>query len=171
MKRKRRSSTSPILLEKVVAEMDLPNDEWTAYLNRRTGELVTVTDEEARVVEDGEEMSDAPDWQKDNLPKVREVLASKDYLPLPGRFEIHEYQIMQRFCGEIEDPKLRVRLLDAISGRGAFRMFRSVLNEHDMAESWYKYRQRALEDIAAEWLDGHGIAYTRGQESRDENGA
>ena len=169
MKRKKRFSVLPVALEKVVAEMDLPNDEWTAFLNRRTGELVTVTDEEARAVEDGEEMSDAPDWERDNLPQVREVLASKDYLPLPGRFEIHEYQIMQRFCGEVEDPELRAKLLDSISGRGAFRMFRSVLDEHGVTEIWYKYRQRALEDIAAEWLDAHGIAYTRGQESRNAN--
>ena len=47
-----------VSLRAVVAEMDLPNDEWTAYLNRRTGELVTVTDEEARAVE---EETDADD--------------------------------------------------------------------------------------------------------------
>jgi hypothetical protein len=32
-----------VSLHDVVAQMDLTNDTWTAYLNRRTGELVTVT--------------------------------------------------------------------------------------------------------------------------------
>ena len=40
-----------VSLRDVVTEMDLPNDAWTAYLNRRTGELVTVTDEDQRLVE------------------------------------------------------------------------------------------------------------------------
>jgi len=83
-----------VSLRAVAAEMDLPNDDWTAYINRRTGELVTVTDEEARAVEDEAGDDDLPDWQAEHLPKVREALASDDFLALPTRFDINEYRIM-----------------------------------------------------------------------------
>jgi hypothetical protein len=56
-------STLTVSLRAVVPEMDLPNDDWTAYINRRTGELVTVTDEEARAVEDDAGDDDLPNWQ------------------------------------------------------------------------------------------------------------
>jgi hypothetical protein len=41
----------PILvnLQDVVAEMDALSDEHTAYINRKTGELITITDEEAQL--------------------------------------------------------------------------------------------------------------------------
>ena len=37
----------PVKLKDVVNEMDVLGDEWTAYLNRKTGELFTITEEEA----------------------------------------------------------------------------------------------------------------------------
>ena len=34
-----------VLLQDVVEAMELPNDAWASYLNPKTGEIVTVTDE------------------------------------------------------------------------------------------------------------------------------
>src|SRR5437867_3355699 len=110
-----------VSLHDVVVEMDLLNDEWTAYLNRRTGELVTVTDDDARLAVEDEEAADLPDWQQERLPKVREVLGSDDFLVLPDKDEINEYGIMEDFCLGLEDPALRDALLGAIRGSGAFR--------------------------------------------------
>lgn len=141
--------------------MDLANDAWTAYLNRRTGELVTVTDEDQRLVEAGEEPEGLPEWQRETLAKVREALESDDFLALPGKFEIHEYRIMERFSLGVEDVGVREALLQAIRGRGAFRRFKEVIHERGVAEAWYAYRQQALEDIAVDWLEANGVAYSR----------
>jgi hypothetical protein len=43
-----------VSLRDVVDAMDLPNNEWTSYLNPKTGEIVTVTDEDRHLVEDGD---------------------------------------------------------------------------------------------------------------------
>jgi hypothetical protein len=63
-----------------------------------TGEIVTVTDEDRHLVED-EDLDEAelPEWQRESLPKVREVLASGDFVSLPNKFEIHEWAIMEHF--------------------------------------------------------------------------
>ena len=50
-----------VSLQDVVAAMDLPNDEWTSYINPKTGEIVTVTDEDRHLIEDG-------DLDEDELP-------------------------------------------------------------------------------------------------------
>ena len=75
-----------VSLRDVIEQMDLISDEATAYINRKTGELITLTHEELALAEDPEEAEDAPQWQKELLPKAREVLASEDFIPLPGKF-------------------------------------------------------------------------------------
>jgi len=86
-------------------------------------------------------------------------LKSEDYIALPTKFDIHEYEIMKRFCLSIEDDMLRDDLLDAIQGSGAFRRFKNMIYRRGIQDAWYSYRRAALEEIAIEWLTEHGIAY------------
>lgn len=169
--RRGRQMAVVVSLRAVVEEMDVLNEEWTAYLNRRTGELITVTDEDLRAVESEDQPADLPEWQRELLPKIREVLESDEFLPLPSKDEIHEYSIVERFCEEVEDAGLREELLSAIRGRGAFRRFKDLAQERGVEEAWYLYRQRALEDIAAEWLEANGSTLTREEEPRLYEGA
>jgi hypothetical protein len=120
-----------------------------------------VTDEEASLVDDGGEVDDLPDWQAERLPKVREVLGSEDFLPLPSKFDVDEYHIMERFCRQVPDEKIRGDLLFAIRGQGAFGRFKTLVHHCGLVEQWYAFRDGALEDIAAEWLEANGIGYTR----------
>ena len=150
-----------VSLKAVAREMDVLNDEWTAYINRRTGELVTLNNEAVGAVEDGVDEDDLPDGQADELPKIREVLASEDFLPLPSKFDIDEYEIMEQFCRQVEDAGTREDLLSAIQGTGAFRRFRSRVQHWGLLDGWYAFRERSLEDIAASWLEENGIEYTR----------
>ena len=83
--------------------MDQWSDEATAYINRKTGELITLTHEELALAEDPEQAEDAPQWQKDLLPKAQEVLAFGDFIPMPSKFEIHEWSIMERFAQSLTD--------------------------------------------------------------------
>ena len=77
-----------------------------------------------------------------------EILETEHYLPLPDRFEIHEYQIMERFCLSVDDEDMRDDLCDAIRGRGAFRRFKDRMQVYGMAEEGYRYRDAALREIA-----------------------
>ena len=55
-----------VRLRDVIEALDLPNQDWRAYLNPDTGEIVTVTDEDRRLIEDGEE-ADLPAWQRESV--------------------------------------------------------------------------------------------------------
>ena len=150
-----------VSLSAVIEQMDLITDEATAYINRKTGELITLTDEEVALAEDPDEADEAPQWQKDLLPKAREVLASEDFLPLPGKFEIHEWSIMERFARSLTDAAVGDELDAALHGRGAFRRFKDAVHRLGIVDEWYRFRDAALEEIAVEFLDAHGIAYDR----------
>jgi hypothetical protein len=151
-----------VSLRDVIEQMDLMSDEATAYINRKTGELITLTHEELALAEDPEEAEEAPEWQKDLLPKAREVLAAEeDFLPLPGKFEIHEWSIMERFARSLTDTAASDELDAAIHGRGAFRRFKDAVQKLGIADEWYRFRDAALKEIAIEFLEAHGIAYHR----------
>jgi hypothetical protein len=149
-----------VSLQAVLGEMDVMGVEITAYINKKTGELFTVCDDEARVIEAGGEEEDfIPDWQKETLPKVKEVLETGDFIPLPDKFEIHEYAIMKKFCLSLEYNDRRDELLNAISGRGAFRNFKGAIHRRGVQDEWYRYRSDALKRIAADFLETEGIAF------------
>ena len=150
-----------VSLRDVIDEMEMMSDEATSYINRKTGELITLTHEELALAEDPDEAADAPEWQKDILPKAREVVASGDYLPLPGKFEIHEWSIMERFARSLTDAAVSDELQAAVHGRGAFRRFKDAVHRLGIADQWYRFRDAALEEIAVEFLETHGIAYRR----------
>ena len=150
----------PVSLRAVVDEMDILSDSMTSYINTKTGELFTVGEEEMNIVEQGtEDDKFIPEWQKEILPKVREVLESEDFIALPDKFEIHEYSIMERFCLSISDDTTQDELLHAIRGSGAFRRFRDEIYRMDIEDDWYRFRGQALKRISVDFLEGEGIEF------------
>ncbi|MEO6165835.1 MAG: UPF0158 family protein [Candidatus Binatia bacterium] len=150
-----------VSLRDVIDEMEMMSDEATSYINRKTGELITITNEMFSMVEDPDEAEDAPEWQKELLPKVQEVTASEDFIPLPSKFDIHEWSIMERFARSVADRDVRDELENALHGRGAFGRFKEALHRRGIADAWYRYRDAALEEIAIDFLEAHGIEFRR----------
>ena len=68
---------------------------------------------------------------------------------------------MDAFARSRDDPDLSDELLAAIHGRGAFRVFKDAVYRRGVQQEWYRFRDEAVADIAAAWLDERGIAYTR----------
>jgi hypothetical protein len=150
----------PVKLQDIVDEISFIPDEASSYLNTKTGEVITVTDEELRAAENEEPLEDFPEWQHDVIRIAADILETDDYLPLPTKFDIHEYNIMERFCLSVEDDDISDDLCHAIRGRGAFRRFKDRIHEHGIADAWYKYLDDALRVIAIEWCEENGIPYT-----------
>ena len=153
-------SARQVKLTDIIEGMDFQSDEQSAFLNLTTGEVVSVTDEELRAAENDEPLEDFPDWQHDAIRIAREIVETDHYLPLPDKFEINEYRIMERFCLSREDEDMRDDLCNAIRGRGAFRYFKDRIHAYGIVEEWYQYRDAALKEIARAWCEAHGIAYT-----------
>jgi len=152
--------TPQVSLKAVIDELDVPSEEHHAYLNKRTGELFTISDEEISIIENGDAIEGYPEWQREAIRKTKEVTDSPDFLELPSKFDIHEYAIIERFCSSREDSELRQSLLDCIRGSGAFRRFKEAIREHAIVDDWYQFRHAALRQIATEWLDANNIPYT-----------
>jgi hypothetical protein len=142
------------IVDAIESQMDQSN----AYLDPETGEIVLVTEDERVLVEEGASDENLPQWQREAMPKIREALESDRFLALPDRFEVHEWEIMQRFSQEQNDQARKV-LLGAIHGSGAFRHFRSAVERLGLLNVWYRYREEAIQQIARDWMDEHKLAY------------
>ena len=149
-----------VKLSDIVEGLDFQSEESFSYLNTTTAEVVSVTTEELRAAEEDAPLDDFPEWQHDAMRIARDIVETDHYLPLPDRFEMHEYSIMERFCLSVDDDDLRDDLCDAIRGRGAFRRFKDRVQAYGIAEAWYRYRDAALREIALAWCEAHGIPYT-----------
>jgi len=149
----------PVKLSEIVDEMSMSGDEISTFLNRVTGEIVTVTGEESRAAEDPEDWVLLPAWQQEVMPKVKEALESDDYVKLPGQYEIHEWSIMEQFADSLDDEGASDELLTALRGRGAFRYFKDTVHRLGIQEDWYRFRDEAFKEIARHWLRANDIPF------------
>ena len=133
-----------VKLNDIIEGMGFQSDEASSYLNKRTGEVVTITDEEFSAAEDNEPIEGFLNWQQENIKTAKEILETDDYLSLPSQFDIHEYEIMERFCLSMADDEIRDSMYGSIKGSGAFRRFKDNIHRYNLAEDWYKYREEAI---------------------------
>lgn len=155
----------PVDIKTIVEEMSMQNDEISAYLNRKTGDVVFLSDEDISLAQGGEEQVGfvAP-WQVEVIEQARQVITSDDYVVLPDLSDISEYDIMERYCHSIADHRVRADLIRCIEGRGAFRRFKDMIRETGYADDWYQYRDQALAlalgKIARAFLTANNIPYS-----------
>jgi len=146
-----------IRLKDVVDAIDQPDEERRAFLNIRTGRIVTFS----RDALDAVELGSAVRAREEALVReAGEALLSGDYRELPDQFDINDCSIMRRFCQTVENDELRRGLLRSIQGRGASMRIRSTVDAFGVVEAWSAFRNEALQAIAIDWLGNLGIAYS-----------
>ncbi len=153
----------PVSVQDIADELGFGSDEVSSYLNRKTGQIFSWNDNLGTLPEEeeeGEDLSSYPEWQREVIVLYREVCNSDDWLPLPCAFEVHEWDIMSRFCETVESDSKRESLRHAIHGRGAFRRFKDEAARLGLIETWYDYRNDALRAVAIEWLQENAIPYS-----------
>jgi hypothetical protein len=59
---------------------------------------------------------------------------------------------------EVDDAVAQIRLRDAITGRGAFRRFATILHDYpDVRIAWFAYRDSHAHARARQWLIDEGL--------------
>ena len=112
-----------VSIHEIVEALDFASDTMSSFVNTVSGQVRTVTHEELALAED-EEDPDAPAWQRQAIDEAKEIIDSDDWVELPDKVEIHEWQIMDQFAHALSDLDARAELRDSLRGRGAFRHFK-----------------------------------------------
>lgn len=147
-----------VKLSKILEALELP-EEMLAFLDPETGEVFWIPEDAWNKAEWVDlDLDDLSEWERNDVMKAIEVQDSDRYLSLPGQFEINEWRMMRDFVYTLGDPE-RSELLDAIHGRGAFRIFKSTANRLGLLDDWFKYRNDAYKQIAINWLEENELDY------------
>ena len=125
--------------------MEWRNDLTTAYLDKQTGEIVLVSEDEL---------------DPDEAEQKRERLDEE-----PGRYveiepvDSHEgYQRMEDFILSLSDRATQEALSDALDKPRPFRRFKDALDDSpDAEQQWYDFEAKAAERRMREWLEEQGI--------------
>jgi hypothetical protein len=150
--------SAPIKLSAVVQAMENPED-WECFLDPDTGEVFTVTDDDRGYFEEEDAVTDdLPDWQRESIAQARKAMESEKLLPLPGKLDVHEWDLMRQFS-TMQDEPTRRELLHAIHGTGAFRLFRATNDRLGLRDDWFKFKDEALKEVARTWLRSHGLEF------------
>lgn len=122
-------------------------DEWTCYLDLRSGEVQMVPVDRLGV--DGE-------WPSED--EIDEGLDAGHLIHVEPLGSSVEYGWMAEFTATVGDARQRDRLEVALDGRGAFRRFKNVLLDAPAErERWFVFRSERLGAAAREWLGAQRI--------------
>jgi hypothetical protein len=144
----------PVNLRDIIAAIEFQMDESSSYLNIKTGEVVTVTREDLETVENQGDLDEYPEWQQENIKTAQEILDDEEnFIGLPTKYDVHEYQIMEEFILSIRDRRISDALYSAIKGKGAFRRFKDGIIRFDIEDNWFKYREAAIKRVAIDWCE------------------
>lgn len=149
-------------LKKLIDEMDMQFESIKTYVNKNTGEIVSVSSDKLRDIEDGEIVppyTGFPDWEKEELELCEEIIDSDLYIEIPSKYEIDEYSIMEDFCLLQEDAKISDELYRSIKGKGAFSRFKDRIRRYNIEDEWYKYKEERLKELAIRWCEENEIDY------------
>jgi hypothetical protein len=100
-----------VKVKDVVDAMDMFGDEMSAYLNKRTGEVVTLTTEELSAAEEEEGPDDYPEWQRESILKAGEIMDSADGLPCCRNSIFMSMRSWKSFAGRLRILKYRTDCL------------------------------------------------------------
>ena len=147
-------------LDKVLEALEFVSDEGNSYYNKGTGEIIYIGEEEQRIADrcEMDELEGYPEWQREIIETAIDLEENWDnYISLPSKFDIDEYEIMVEFCDSIENDRISKQLSNSLNGRGAFRRFKDTAIRLNVENKWYDFRDEALKKIAVEWSEDNGI--------------
>ena len=149
-----------VKLSDIIDGLESQSDESSSFLDKKTGEVILMTDYAMRAAEENEPLEDVPDWERELVATAREILAETgQYLQLPTKYDLDEYSIMENFCMSLERKEIGDILYDLISGSGAFRRFKDAAYKYGVEDEWYKYRDNAMKELAIEWCRQNDIEF------------
>ena len=151
-----------VLLKDIVDALEILDDESLSFVDRDTGEVETVSRELLGLAEESEGDENKPElpaWQETEWEMAKRIAASDRFERLPTKFDVHEWGIMEEFSLSVESEKIRVDLLNAIRGAGAFRYFKDTIRRYGIEADWYAFRAGALRQVAIDWCEENEIAW------------
>lgn len=131
-----------VKLTDIADELEMIFDDDITFLNKETGEFLFLSRE----------------FDRDFDERIEEIEESEDYVCLPGRFEVNDFEIMKDFAYS-RDEEQENQLLDVLYGPKSYRRFKDKVYHLGIEQDYYDFRDKKLLEIAKNWCETHQIDY------------
>jgi hypothetical protein len=150
----------PVKLQDIVEVLEIQFEAFRTFLHVQTGEIVSVSSDDLRAAEEDEPFDHLPEWQQEDRMVAIDIVENfENYIELPTKYDVNEYDMMEDFCLSISEQRKRNTLLKTIKGKGAFRRFKGKIIEFDIEKQWYSFRTDRFKEIANEWCQENTINF------------
>ena len=131
-----------VKLSKIKDALEDVNMESSCYFNKETNEILWYWD-----------------YNKEYSTYKEEDEYNENIINMFDFFTKNDYYIMQDFIETVKEIDIRNKLYKVTKGKGAFYRFRNVLEENNIVNDWYQYRDNKYKDIAKAWCIDNNIEF------------
>lgn len=96
---------------------------------------------------------------KDDILEEIETDKTGRFVPIAYEEGNIGWNAMRAFALSVEDETKRDRLLDAISGKGAFRLFGILTDDYGLTRDWRSFEDGFYNECAREWCRDNDVMY------------
>lgn len=153
-----------VSIQKIVDELEMRFMDTTVYYNKITGETLNVQDDDFRIVEEEDfenNIEDYPEWQREHLKEVYDLIYNDidNYISLPNSFDIKDSDIMEKFIETVSNNGKKQQLESCMWQKGMYRKFKDKLIEIGLENTYYKFYDEKLKEIAIQWCKENNLEY------------
>lgn len=138
-------NTPKVNLSEIIDALDKRKELFRFFVNIKTGKVISLAKDQS--------FSDVDDEEE-------ELGDPEDFVPLPGRWDLTEYEMMEDFCNSIDNPDVQAELIKAIQQKKVFSHFKRLVAEFNLAEQWTAHRHEQLKEIAIDFCNEYGLLYS-----------
>ena len=154
-------NNKPLSLKHLTEAMDWEADFASTFYWVSGNDFITIDHEVQSWVKDALDSKDAPEWMQKKIQQAKVIEESylKDYFPLPGKFDVNEYDMMKRFLNRVYDLDSARRLDDVIRSRGSLRRFKDLATELGLIDQWHGFKNELYKEVAIGWCEKYHLSY------------
>lgn len=138
-----------VWIEDIAQAFEEADANWSAYINKKSGEILFVPLQE--------ELMEEFDEEEKELFKIIDDL--EDFVCLPNQRELREYDIMEQYTEDTYNVGMKKRLEFALNRSKPFRNFRAQLRLLNLEEDYNHYRYMIFCAKARRWCMEKGISF------------
>ena len=131
-----------VKLSQIKDALEDVNMESSCYFNKETNEILWYWD-----------------YNKEYSTYKEEDEYNENIINMFDFFTKNDFYIMQDFIETVKEIDIRNKLYKVTKGKGAFYRFRNVLEENNIVNDWYQYRDNKYKDIAKAWCIDNNIEF------------
>lgn len=140
-----------IKLEEMMRAIELGDNLGNYYYNKSIEKIIYILDQSRKLEEvyTEEDLDRLKQWEIDDLRAAIDVEENWDnYILLPSKYDMYEYEIKEKFCYYIKDEKISTEL---IKEGGYSKRFDETVRRLNVENEWQDFREKAIKKRLLSW--------------------